>query len=261
MEEPKQQRITIAGCEIAQFRVGNGPPLLYLHGTAGAARWTPFFAELAAHFEVIVPEHPGFGQSATPDWFDNIHDLAYFYLDFLKAQKLERVHLVGASIGGWVALELAVRSTVALASLSLIAPAGIYVQGKPPSDIFLWSEEKLIRNSVADPALADRLLAEAATVEAMDRALKNNYGTARIAWEPRLHDPHLRKWLHRIDVPTQLIWGREDRVFPPDYAAEFARLIPGAKMAMLERCGHLPEIEQPEALARAIGGFVGEAAR
>src|SRR5215510_2005939 len=101
--------IAVKDCSIRLMRGGAGQPLMILHGASGAGAWLPFMRSLADKFDVIVPEHPGFGASDTPDWLDNIHDLAYFYLDFLAMLDLTGVHLVGLSLGGWIAAELAVR--------------------------------------------------------------------------------------------------------------------------------------------------------
>src|SRR5262245_35730572 len=109
MPDHSTSKTAVNGCNIALMRGGSGPPLLVLHGASGAGTWLPFMTTLAESFDVIVPEHPGFGASDTPDWLDNIHDLAYFYLDFLSELSLTGVHLVGLSLGGWIAAELAVR--------------------------------------------------------------------------------------------------------------------------------------------------------
>ena len=105
----KETTLRVAGCGVSVKRAGQGAPLLFLHGGGGAPRWLPFMTSLAERFDVIVPEHPGFGKSETPEWLDTIGDLAFFYLDFIKQLGLERVHLVGSSMGGWIAAELAVR--------------------------------------------------------------------------------------------------------------------------------------------------------
>src|SRR5262245_6575109 len=107
--------VAVNGCNIALMRGGSGPPLLILHGASGAGAWLSFMVALAEKFDVIVPEHPGFGASDTPDWLDTIHDLAYFYLDVLDQLGLDDVHLVGVSLGGWLAAEIAVRHNSRLA--------------------------------------------------------------------------------------------------------------------------------------------------
>src|SRR6266446_4362492 len=126
MTEHTSTKLAVRGCNITLMRGGAGHPLLLLHGAGGAGSWLPFMAELAARHDVIVPEHPGFGSSDTPDWLDNIPDLARFYLDVLDQLDLTNVDLVGFSLGGWIAAELAVRNTQRLASLALVGAAGIH---------------------------------------------------------------------------------------------------------------------------------------
>ena len=203
-----QSFVEVDGCRVNLRRGGGGQPLLYLHGASGAPVIMPFMERLAERFEVLVPEHPGYGLSDEPGWLENIHDAAYFYLDFLEQLRLENVVVVGSSMGGWMAMELAVRDTSRLASLVLVAPAGISAPGVQPADIFLMSAEELVRNLFFDQRLAEARLAEPLTPEALDIALKNKHTTARLAWEPRLHDPFLPKWLHRIDVPVKIKIGR-----------------------------------------------------
>src|SRR5262245_66070147 len=138
--------LAVRGCRIGLMRGGAGRRLLFLHGASGAGAWMPCMAALAEKFDVIVPEHPGFGSSDTPDWLDTIHDLAYFYLNVLEHLDLDRVHLVGVSLGGWIAAELAVRSTRRLASLTLVDAAGIHVPGVEQIDTFLRTDEQRIRS-------------------------------------------------------------------------------------------------------------------
>ena len=131
------------------LRGGQGAPLLYLHGALGVYGWTPFMEQLSQRFDVIVPDHPGFGESDTPDWLDNVGDLAYFYLDVMQALRLTGVHLSGTSLGGWIAAEIAVRDCHPLKSLTLTAPAGIHVKGLSKGDFFMWSPEQFVRNLYA----------------------------------------------------------------------------------------------------------------
>ena len=252
--------LSVCGCSIKLMRcgqaTGGAAPLLFLHGASGAGSWLPCMQMLAQKFDVIVPEHPGFGESDTPDWLDTIHDLAYFYLDFLDALDLERVHLVGVSLGGWIAAELAVRDTKRLVSLTLMDAAGIHVPGVERIDPFLRSDEQRIRDFFHDPAKADAMIARVLTPELEDVAMKNRIATARLSWQPRNHDPHLHKWLHRIDVPTLLIWGADDRLFPQEFAHAWQQLIPGAKLAILPECGHVPHIEKPAVFVSELTNFI-----
>jgi pimeloyl-ACP methyl ester carboxylesterase len=256
MADRATSTIALRGCNVRLMRGGSGQPLLVLHGASGAGAWLPFMASLAEKFDVIVPEHPGFGDSNTPDWLDNIHDLAYFYLDVLDHLNLERVHLVGLSLGGWIAAELAVRDTRLLASLTLVGSAGIHVPGVEQIDTFLRTDEQRIRDFFYDQARADEMIKRLLQPELEDVAMKNRIATARLTWQPRGYDPHLYKWLHRIDVPTLLLWGANDRLFPKDYAFAFQKLIPGSKVVIIPECGHVPNVEKPAAFVSELEHFI-----
>jgi pimeloyl-ACP methyl ester carboxylesterase len=255
-QSSETQAIDLLECTVRYRRAGAGPPLLFLHGAAGVPGWTPWMARLAERFDVIVPDHPGFGASDTPAWFDNIHDLAYYYLDFIKALGLRDVHLVGHSLGGWIAAEIAVRNTSSLRSLTLVSAAGLRIPGVERVDVFLLAPDDVPRELFFDQKFADAILANEKTDAQVDLDLKNSYSFARVGWQPRLYDPHLEKWLHRIDIPTLLLWGDADKLVPPAYAAEFKRLIPQATVEMFQRCGHLPQVEQSDAFLRAVTTFI-----
>jgi pimeloyl-ACP methyl ester carboxylesterase len=241
--------IEVDGCRTHLRRGGTGEPLLYLHGASGAPAVLPFMEKLAQRFDVLVPEHPGYGLSDEPEWLENIHDMAYFYLDFLEQLKLTGVTLVGTSMGGWIALEIAVRDTSRLKSLVLVSPAGIAAPGVQPADIFLMPPEEVVKNLFFDEKLAQARLAQP---EDIDISLKNRHTTARLAWEPRLHDPFLTKWLHRIDIPVKIIWGRHDRILPVKYVEEFRRLLPRAQIHIVENAGHLPQAERPDEFVELV---------
>ncbi|HWL03699.1 MAG TPA: alpha/beta hydrolase [Xanthobacteraceae bacterium] len=244
---------TVAGCKTRVMRGGGkGEPLIFLHGASGASQWIPFMDKLAEQFDVFVPEHPGFGGSDTPDWLDNVGDLAYFYLDFMDQLGLSGVHLVGTSMGGWLASEIAVRNQTALASLTLVAPVGIRLKGVRKADIFLLSPEETVRHLFHDPKLVEMALSRTPSEEELDIAAKNRLIMAKLAWEPRLFNPHLHKWLHRITVPTQIVWGENDRIVPAAYGPEFQRLIPGSKLEIIPECGHVPHTEKADVLAAKI---------
>jgi pimeloyl-ACP methyl ester carboxylesterase len=253
-----EQFIEVDGCRVRLRRGGKGRPLLYLHGASGAPVILPFMEKLAERFDVLVPEHPGYGQSEEPEWLENIHDVAYFYLDFIKQLDLKEVCLVGTSMGGWMAMEIAVRDTSRLAEVILVSPAGIAAPGVRVADIFLMAPEEVVRNIYHDPSIAEKLLAAPMTPEAIDIGLKNRHTTARLAWEPRFHDPHLPKWLHRIDVPMKIVWGDQDRIIPVGFAKEFARLLPKAQMHIIKGAGHLPQVEKVDEFVSLIFASHGE---
>jgi pimeloyl-ACP methyl ester carboxylesterase len=248
----ESETATIAGCRVHFASVGRGAPLLLLHGAQTRRAMLPCVPLLARDFRLICPDHPGFGRSETPTWLDGIHDLAFFYLDFLAARGLRGVHVLGLGLGGWIAAEMAVRSTERIATLSLAAPYGLRVPGLGLPDVFLWTREEAARNAYLDQRLAAADLDAAPDDEIEPR---EKFMLARIGWQPRFHDPLLGKWLHRIDRPVQLLWPREDRVVPAAHAAMWQQAMPHAELAWIEQCGHRAEVEQPETLARAVAVF------
>jgi pimeloyl-ACP methyl ester carboxylesterase len=244
--------VELSGCRTHVRRAGKGQTLLFLHGASGMPAILPCLQKLAERFDVVVPEHPGYGQSDEPEWLENIHDMAYFYLDFLEKLDLKDVLLVGNSMGGWIALEIAVRSTARIRSMVVVSPAGVKAPGVLPADTFLMSPEEQVRALVFDQKLADARLAEPMTPEALDTALKNRHTTARLAWEPRFHDPHLPKWLHRIKVPVTIVWGAEDRILPVKMSEELKKHIPHAKLEIMRDTGHLPHAERPDQFVEIV---------
>jgi len=245
----------VSGCRIRIMRKGQGQPLLFLHGAAGARRWLPFMESLAQYFDVIVPEHPGFGESETPGWLDTVGDLAYFYRDLIDHLNLDDVHLVGTSLGGWIAAELATANCAKLKSLVLVAPAGISVAGVRWPDMFMWSSEELTKKLFHDQQLAESVPKPITEAE-VTLALKNRLTTAKLGWVQRMSNPHLPKWLHRVSVSTLIIWGQEDQVLPLAYGPAYQELIPSASLEIMAECGHLPHVEKPQEFVQSVLSFV-----
>ena len=252
MSEPVDQVIDVRGVQIKVQQAGSGAPLLFLHG-AGGRNWTALHRRLSSDFRVIAPEHPGFGRSPIPDWMNSVGDLAFFYLDLMEAMDLHGVHLAGHSLGGWTAGEIAIRNTSRLATLTLMAPAGVAVPEAPFGDIFLWSPEQATRAQFFNQALAEKRLAAPAD---LDLALHNKTAVARLAWSPRLSNPQLPFWLHRINKPTLFVWGREDRIGPSACAQPWRARVPHSQLVTLDECGHAIHNEKPDDAADAIISFL-----
>jgi pimeloyl-ACP methyl ester carboxylesterase len=174
----------------------------------------------------------------------------------MEQLKLRCVHLVGNSLGGWLAAEIAVRNTSHLASVTLCNAAGLYVPGAKQSDSFLMSEEQRLREFFYDPKKAEEMVARVMHPDREDAVLKNRATVAKLSWQPRSHDPHLPKWLHRIDVPTLVIWGDHDKSFPKEHAQAYHKAIPGSKLVMVPKCGHVPQIEKPDEFVTALESFI-----
>jgi pimeloyl-ACP methyl ester carboxylesterase len=248
------------GATIRYRRFGEGPALLYLRSEDSLPDSPVFLEALSQTFQVIVPDHPGFRSSDTPDWLKGIGDAAYFYLDFLEHLGLDKVHLVGGSLGGWMAAEIAVRSCERIATMSLIAPFGVRRKGVPFGDIFMWTPEENLRHRLFDQGLAQQFLdeAQAQSPETATAYLKDRYATARLCWHPRFHNPELERWLPRIVPPLHFIWGDTDKVVPMGIAEAWQQALPRARLSVIERCGHLPQLEHPQTTAEKIRAFINE---
>ncbi len=255
MPDPIHSTLTICGSTVPMKRAGSGETILMLHGSGGSPRFLPGMRLLSEKFDVVIPQAPGFGGGEAPPWLERIPDLANFYLELMAALDLRRVHLLGLSLGGWVAAELAVRDSSRLRSLALMDAPGIDVPGVKGLDQFLLEPEAAVRATYYDAKLAEDAVARMLAPENEDVRLSNQRTVARLAWQPRFHDPQLQRWLHRIRLPTLVLWGADDRFFPPAYGEAWAKAIAGARLVVLPRCGHLPIQEQPEEFARLVGEF------
>lgn len=249
--------IDVHGVTMHVRRTGSGKKVVFLHGAGGIRSWGAAFRGLAERYDLIVPDHPGFGLSGDAPRVKTAGDVAMCYLDLFDqlAGEAGDIHLVGHSIGGWIAAELAVRNCSHLRSLSLIAPAGIAAPGVEIGDVFIWNDEELLANSFHDPACIEAARANAAAVDA-DIAIRNKVSFARLAWSPRLHNPGLKHWLHRISVPTQLIWGTQDKILPQALAAEWQRAPAIQRVDLIPECGHMPLVERPGETVELLSSFI-----
>ena len=186
-----------------------------------------------------------------------VDDLAYFYLDLIEQLDLADTIVVGVSLGAWLAAEIAVKSTQRISHLVLANPVGIKISGRESrdiADIFALTEEQLAELAYFDPAVGkyDYKAMPEAEVRAVAR---NREATARYGWSPYMHDPKLKQRLHRIRVPTLILWGTADRIVARPYGQAYCAAIPGARFQAIERAGHFPHLEQPDEFARRILEF------
>lgn len=249
------QHLDLGGGRIHLMRGGAGEALLFLHPAAGAGFWLPFHDLLAEHFDVISSDHPGFGESDRLEWIDGMEDLVYFYLDLLDAVGLESVHLVGASLGGWLAAELAVHQPSRVRSLVMIDPIGLDLPEHPVEDIFGMNPDELRAALFLDPELALRIIPPEPDHDMLMRAFKEKTSFARLAWNPFCCNPKLHLRLHRVTAPTLVLWGSDDRIVPVAHGERYRDLIDGARLQIIDDCGHAPQLEQPERTVEAIALF------
>jgi pimeloyl-ACP methyl ester carboxylesterase len=251
-----ETELIVRGTMLRMFRGGEGDPVLFLHGAAGLSVWTPFFQAISQKYDLIVPEHPGFGKSDDPRFLTSIADLSMFYLDFIEQIGLKKFHLIANSLGGWIASELAIRDCSRLKSLTLIAPAGLCADDITREDTFQWTPEQQVRKLFVNQAIADRMLSQMPTPEQQAIQAKNQATTAKLGKATNLCDPNLEKWLHRIKVPSLIIWGDSDNVMPAAYAQRWSSSLFDARVSVISECGHLPHAEKADIVAEQVEKFL-----
>lgn len=253
------ERTEISGVSIDLATAGDGPDLLYLHGGYGLAGHEACLETLAKTHRVVAPTLPGFGHSDLPRAYTGIDDLAYFGLDLAAHLELRDAVLVGSCFGGWVAAEMAVRSTARLSRLVLIDALGVKFGDhltRDITDIHALYPAEIEKALYADPARAQRELADQSDAE-LTAIVRNSEALVLFGWKPYMHNPKLTNWLHRVDIPTLVLWGAKDGMVSTDYGRQYAAGIPGARFETIDDAGHYPSLEQPNVTADHITGFTG----
>jgi pimeloyl-ACP methyl ester carboxylesterase len=251
---------------IEVLEAGSGAPLLYLHGAGGIPQWSGALPLLASSFHVYAPLLPGFGSSVGLDAIDDHFDLFFHCFDVLDALGIDRPYVVGDSMGGWIAAEMAALRPKEIGRLALAAPIGLWRDEAPVVDIFGYTTGELVPLMFHDtscPAAQQMLGVGALLSDKDDRteaqvefllSLGRGFRTAAKFLFP-IPERGLERRLHRITAPTLVLWGHEDRIVQPSYARIFADAIRDARLVMVPNAGHLIGVEQPDAYAKAIGDF------
>ena len=256
MAKFQQEMISVAGCRVSVFRGGAGAPLLRLHGAGVVRSVMPFMELLAENFDVIIPQHPGFGDSDEPEWLEGMGDLAYFYLEFMEQLDLRGVHLGGTSLGGWLAMEIAMRSTERLETLTLIGAGGIHVEGVERGKSREWGPHETMRQVIYDQSLAEKIIATMPEHPEKDPVHQKNRRTIGKLAKPPTYNPDIQKWAHIVKIPVHIIWGDHDRLLPVAFAPEYVKLFDNATLDIMKECGHIPYTEKPREYADLISRFI-----
>jgi len=254
------ERLSVNGVELEMVRRGAGRPLLLLHGMQNVDPRAPFLDQLGRHAEVIAPSHPGFGHSPRPTGFETVYDLVHLYLDVLDALPYDKVTLLGLSFGGWLAAEVAVKCGHRLERLVLVDALGIKISDRETPDIldvFNTAPPEVQRRSWHEPVRWARDYDTMTDDEIVVRT-RNWESLSLYGWHPYMHNPQLPRWLHRVAVPTLVLWGASDGIVTPAYGRAYSALIPGARFEVIDGAGHYPELEQPAAFAAAVARFLGD---
>ncbi len=256
------ETIDVAGRPTVLLHGGEGPPFVYLHSSLGESfRWFPFHDLWAKHFTVYAPLHPGFGGSGGFDQVDSIEDMAFHYIEFLDALGLDEVILGGASLGGWIAAEVAVRWPERVKKLWLSGSPGLWVEDEPLPDLFrvMAMPDKLRALLFHDPQgyLAKLVIPDEPDDERRMTGYQNMTVLARLVWQ-RPYDPKLAARLRRVQCPVLLLWGDDDRVVPPAYGKAYARHLPQARWQSIADCGNMAMFEKEAEFVEAVSRFCRE---
>jgi pimeloyl-ACP methyl ester carboxylesterase len=254
--------INVGGTAVSLLRGGSGRPLLVLHEELGHPGWLSWHSELAGGHSLLLPVHPGFGVLPRVGWVSGVRDLAGFYSRMLRGMALGPVDVIGFSLGGWIAAEMAAADAEQFRSMTLVAPAGV----RPPEgeilDLFIVTARAYLDASVHDAAGTPEFAALYGGEETTDQfeAWEDARAeSARLAWKPYMHNPSLPHLLEGVQgLPTLIIWGRDDRIIPLSAGQTYNRAISGSELLVFDNCGHRPEIEKTSVFFNSVRNFLAQ---
>ena len=257
-----EEMVAVAGTQLQMVKGGNGEPLLILHDEMGHSAWLNFHETLAQNYTLQIPSHPGFGKTPALDWIMNMRDMAGWYLRALDALGMGPVNVVGFSLGGWLAAEMATMCPHQFKKLVLVGATGI----KPPVgeiyDIFLEVSQQFIRDSFLDPDNTPefrQLCPDEPSTERVEAWEVAREEACRLSWRPYMYYPSLPQLLDMVKgLPTLIVWGRQDPIVPVSVADVYHEAIEGSRLAILDSCGHHPEIEKSAEFVRLVQDFLAE---
>ena len=252
--------LMIQGMKIEVERMGAGNPLLVLLSEEAAyERTSPFIAELAKTHELVMPMAPGFGNSDRPDWIGSPDDISYIFLDVVEKLGLKNIPVLGLSLGGWIAAEMAVKDDSFISKLALVNPFGVKIGGpfdRDIQDIWTLHPSKVAALKYHDVEFGKRDYSNTPEAD-ITIVARNLESFARFCWDPYMHNPKLRQRLHRVTAKTLFVWGANDGVITPDYGRAYAGLVTNARFETIADAGHYPHIEQPDAFHKIVAPFIG----
>jgi pimeloyl-ACP methyl ester carboxylesterase len=245
--------LTIDGVKTVVYSAGKGDPVVVFHG-AGTADGFDFAEPLADRFRVIVPYHPGFGESGDDPSFTDLHDYVMHYLELFDALSIDKLRLIGLSLGGHLAARFASEHGHRLVKLAMIAPAGMVVPGHPALDILSTPGEELLGLLVSDFEILKKRLPEKPDLDFIAARYREATTYARLFWE-KPNDLRLARYLHRVKTPTMIVWGEQDKLIPVQHLEIWRKHLPHAETKVVAGAGHLVHLEKPE-VVEWLGRFL-----
>jgi pimeloyl-ACP methyl ester carboxylesterase len=265
---PTSLDTAVGAIEVHRGGQGGPVPLVYLHSAQGESPGMAMLEDLADTRLVLAPLFPGFGSSEGLAFIDDIEDAAFHLLDVLDRLEVPRCDLVGLSLGGWMGVELAVRWPERVRRMVLVNSVGLYVEGAPITEIFGRVLSELAADLFADPDFPvaqlmramDGMEADPSQIpfELVRPMLQSLAATAKVGWNPYLHDPKLPARLHRVTAPTLIVHARQDGIVPRAHAEAYATAIASSTIADLDGAAHLAPLERPGEVARLVLEHLGD---
>jgi pimeloyl-ACP methyl ester carboxylesterase len=253
--------IQVAGISIQVLKGGVGEPLLLLHGAGGNPGWLPFHQALAQRFTVYAPSHPGYDRSSRPDWISTMNDMVHFYRQFIEELGLTPVRLMGFSMGGWLAAELAALCPSDLKSLVLVDAAGIKPAAGEIAEVLMVSQDVAKKLRFYDPTQVpdyDTVVNRQLTPEEEAVQWRNREMTSRLCWKPYFHNPKLPAYLRGVKVPTLIVWGKCDAIIPLNCGELYQQALSNSRLHVIDRCGHSPALEKPQEFLQVVQAFLSQ---
>ena len=250
--------VQVSGTPVEVFSGGSGPPLLFLHGGGGFGTFDPTSGPIAQRRTVYAPSHPGFFGTPRPAWLYSITDAAHFTLELVNELGLGDYVLAGHSIGGWVAAEMAAMGGSNIKGLVLIDAAGVRPQTSEIAEVFMVSGATRLQLGFHNPEQVpnyEYFTRERAPDEAAIEH-SNMEMLSRLAWKPYLHNPSLAHYLSKVAAPSLIVWGANDAIIPLECGEILRNSIPGSSMAVIDNCGHSPQMEKPDEFNAAVTAFL-----
>ena len=250
--------VTVGETQVELYSGGSGPALLFLHGAGGNPGWQEHHGALSRSHSVYVPSMPGFNGTGRPDWVYTITDVAHFNLELVQTLGLDQYVLMGSSMGGWVAAEMAAMGHHNLKGLVLVDAVGIRPEEREISEIFMVSAETRLQQRFYEPAQVPNYegYARELTPEERDVDHSNREMASRLCWRPYMHNPSLPYYLRKVTTPTLIVWGRQDAIVPLNCGELYQRALPNATLKVIDRCGHSPAIEKPQEFLEVVTQFL-----
>ena len=253
---PKQ--ITVSGLQLEYFDEGQGPVVLYLHSSEGPNPDLALVNALTKTNRVVMPALPGFGTSETASFIRSVDDMSYVVLDLIEALDLADVTVVGSSLGGWAAVELATKASPRIARLVLDNPLGLRFVTDPTQRQFPDIYQDLPSQwsayfSASEPMDGRDWLSVERDIAL--RAARNREMFVKVGWSPYLYNPKLAGRIHRASVPTLVLWGDQDKLANREYAESYTAALPDASLKVIAGAGHFAFLDKPEEVASAVLDF------